>query len=207
MEIEANIEIDDDTINRMIEKQIDNHIDYDDIVAYVDDNLDTDRIVNRIMENIDYDEIAEQVRNDLDMQDIADSASEYINIDDRAESLLNAYRPGNGCGLGNAFTEAIKDGIVYLLSSDTEFVDAIKTSIFLPNIDEIVERKMEQNFHYQNYLASKDKYNTFLADEKEYNQYIIDRQEFQKYLLEKKGIENVHAIYHPFGGTTQNNIA
>jgi hypothetical protein len=191
----------------MIEKQIENHVDYDEIVDYVQNNMDNDIIVDRVMEKIDYSDIAEEVRNDLDIQDIADSVSEYINIDDRAESLLNSYRPGNGCGLGNAFTEAIKDGIVYLLSSNTELVDAIKTSIFLPNIDEIVERKMEQNFHYQNYLASKDKYNTFLADEKEYNQYILDREQFQKYLLEKKGIENVHAIYHPFGGTTQNNIA
>lgn len=207
MEIEANIEIDDDAIESMIEKKIENHIDYDDIVDYVQRNIDTDRIIDKVCESLDYDDIADSVRESLDMSDIADTVSGYIDIDGRAESLLDSYAPGNGCGLGNAFTNAIKDGILYLISNNTEFTDALKTYLFIPNFDEIVDRKMSENFEFHRYMANKDRYLAFIADETKYNQYLLDREEYQKYLLEKKASETTQPSYNPFGGTSQINIA
>jgi hypothetical protein len=152
--------------------------DYDRVKDYVLDDIDYDLIKDNVMEDIDVRQIKQDVLEELDVDVVADlvkSEMDYDQIIDEVKSnidpfdlwlemesyaddrtadvvgnLLNQYSPGNGCSTGNAFTNAVKESILFLMKDDIEFqneMSASKQEITLEtllNIIDVVKKAMNE---------------------------------------------------------------
>ena len=143
MSFEFNSNIPDDVVQKMQEYffhstdwqdvayEVSNYIEPDDIISdvsrsvmedIVNDHLDYDKITDYISDQVTS-LVEDQVRIELNDTDF----SEIVN--DQVEYLVTSYSPGNGCGIGSAFTSAIHSGIVYLLESNEDLRKMIANAI------------------------------------------------------------------------------
>jgi hypothetical protein len=89
--------------------------------------LDYDVLSSKVLEEMDDSELASKVQDNLDFYDLASTLRDYldipneIDINDEAQSLLESYVPGNSCGTGNAFTDAIAKAFLHLVEKDLDF--------------------------------------------------------------------------------------
>lgn len=112
-----------------------NYIEADDIISdvsryvmedIVNDHLNYDKITEGISDYISGQVttlVEDQVRTEFNELDFSEG------VNDQVEYLVNSYSPGNGCGIGNAFTSAIHSGIVYLLESNEDLRKMIANAI------------------------------------------------------------------------------
>lgn len=89
-------------------------IDYDSLSSKVIDEMDNEELASNIQEHLDFYDLASTLRDYLDIPD-------ELDVSDEAQSLLESYAPGNGCGTGNAFTDAIAKAFLYLVEKDLDF--------------------------------------------------------------------------------------
>jgi hypothetical protein len=89
-------------------------IDYDSLSSKVIDEFDNEELASNIQEHLDYYDLASTLKDYLDIPN-------EIDINDEAQSLLESYVPGNSCGTGNAFTDAIAKAFLHLVEKDLDF--------------------------------------------------------------------------------------
>ena len=89
-------------------------IDYDSLSSKVIDEFDNEELASNIQEHLDYYDLASTLKDYLDIPN-------EIDISDEAQSLLESYVPGNSCGTGNAFTDAIAKAFLHLVEKDLDF--------------------------------------------------------------------------------------
>jgi hypothetical protein len=120
-----NISIPTSDIEEFIQNHISNHkqnyieelleeIDYDSLSSKVIDEFDNEELASNIQEHLDYYDLASTLKDYLDIPN-------EIEISDEAQSLLESYVPGNSCGTGIAFTDAIAKAFLYLVEKDLDF--------------------------------------------------------------------------------------
>lgn len=164
-------------VGDLIEKTLEEKL--SDIESYVD----MQDLSDKVQDNIDIDHIFDLVNDRLDLHDLARDLRDYIDIDfdaaSEANDLLSSYTPGNGCSLGNAFTEAIRDGVVYLLQSDSLFVDKLKHAMISYNDkDALVENYLNNHMEYQQFLREKRRAE---AERKAAEEALKNQQQTQQY--------------------------
>lgn len=120
MEIKANIEVDESELTSLILETFKENA--SDIVDAADDRLDS-YIESWFDSNFN---LRDELRH-LDLEDFIDFPDSNIDDDDIINKL-DTYRPGNGCSVGNAFTEAIARGFKFI-AHDSEYKDDVKQTI------------------------------------------------------------------------------
>lgn len=138
----------DDFTYQMIRQSSDyvnDNLDYDDIgenvlgtmdmkefASEVSEYIDMTELAKNVSYNIDLSDLAYDVKQYMDMDDLASSVQEHLDIaetiSDEAYSLLGNYSPGNGCSLGDAFTDAIKNAIEYLIRNNDDVINKIRNT-------------------------------------------------------------------------------
>lgn len=98
-----------DTILEMVREDMKNHIYY-----YVDED--------DMHDLIDADNIADKVMDKIDVEDIM---SDY-DISGQLTDLARSYDPVGHCSLGEAVTNVMKEGFIYLLRNDEDVAAMIK---------------------------------------------------------------------------------
>ena len=79
-------------------------------------------LTDEIAEKLDLDdEIDERINRYMETFDV----EEYISYDTAALNLLEQYRPGNGCALGDSFTSAVEKAFAHLIQNPL-FANEIK---------------------------------------------------------------------------------
>jgi hypothetical protein len=85
-----------------------------DISSYLDEYGD-DFIENWVDNNLDIsDKVESALRYDISIADYFD-LDEAIDFEERIQTLAERYRPGNGCGTGDAITDVIATGLKYII--------------------------------------------------------------------------------------------
>lgn len=120
MEIKANIEVDESELTSLILSTFKDNA--SDIVDAADDRLDS-YIESWFDSNFN---LRDELRN-IDIEDYIDLPDSRIDEDDVVDKL-DSYRPGNGCSLGNAFTEAVMKAFKFA-AHDSEYKDEVKQTI------------------------------------------------------------------------------
>jgi uncharacterized membrane-anchored protein YjiN (DUF445 family) len=150
-----------ETVTKEIENNLGDLVDstLEDKLSDFESYIDMGDLVDKIQNTLDYDDIFDNVNERLDLNDLARDVSEYIDTDydveDKAENLLHSYNPGNGCHLGNAFTDAVKKAIMHLADTDTELTDNLRLNLFSFNKNEVVNEALRNHLGYQEYLREK----------------------------------------------------
>jgi hypothetical protein len=88
-----------------------------DISSYLDEYGD-DFIENWVDSNLDIsDKVENALRYDISISDYFD-LDEVLDFEDRIQNLAGQYRPGNGCGTGNAITDVIATALKYIIHNN-----------------------------------------------------------------------------------------
>jgi TATA-binding protein-associated factor Taf7 len=105
-----------DSLAESIKNDIEHEIDVDDNISnWMDYNFD----------------VEDHLRN-VNMNDYIDAESleiPEVDIESEARTLLENYSPVNGCGTGEAFTNAVEKAVRYLLLKEDGFVENIANAL------------------------------------------------------------------------------
>lgn len=137
MEIKANIEVDESELTNLILNTFKDNA--SDIVDAADDRLDS-YIESWFDSNFS---LRDELHN-LDLEDFIDLPDGSID-EDEVINKLDSYRPGNGCSLGNAFTDALAKGFKFI-AHDSEYKDEVKQTILWiikDNTNQIIREEFE----------------------------------------------------------------
>ena len=103
-----------------------------DMTRVVDDRIEAYDF-DSVIENFSFNSIVTDVIDDYDfdslMTDFLGNNESERDIGDEVTQLLKDYSPANGCGIGEYFTEAICNGVRYLLLKDEDFVEHIAKAL------------------------------------------------------------------------------
>ena len=130
--INVTLGLSEDAIEKLVEQVTDNMDLGDEVRAIIDDydfsDLDlSDNVDSYLNYNVDFKTYVTDELENIDIAQYIDA--DNIDVEGAARNLLDSYSPINGCGTGQAFTEAIEKAVRYLLLKNEDFVDNIANAL------------------------------------------------------------------------------
>ena len=130
--INVTLGLSEDAIEKLVEQVTDNMDLGDEVRAIIDDydfsDLDlSDNVDSYLTYNVDFKSYVTDELENIDISQYIDA--DNIDVEGAARNLLDSYSPINGCGTGQAFTEAIEKAVRYLLLKNEDFVDNIANAL------------------------------------------------------------------------------
>lgn len=165
--------------------------DYDSVARTVyDEYIDIDDIVEKVNMELDYSDIASTVYGYIDMSEVASEVEQEIDIESTALSLLNQYKPGNGCSLGTAFTACISDALRYFVETNDSVIDLIKNYDSTVSNDDVEVNTVESQATVNDAIVTENTDSPIVA-----NQSISDDDNM--YIVLKRIVNELLSSYVP----------
>jgi hypothetical protein len=190
-----------------IEEFIQNHISNNkqNYIEELLEEIDYDSLSSKVIDEFDNEELASNIQEHLDYYDLASTLKDYLDIpneldmNDEALSLLESYVPGNSCGTGIAFTDAIAKAFLHLIEKDLDFKVSVVRGLRDPESFIAEEVKTLDDLALSNLKVTDVSNNpsviTSVPNSVPSNSITISRDDFNKIVMNTAKLVSEESVY------------